>query len=198
MELLWAHVGITWWGVLGVILATLVLYLVYAGALKVFGPRLSASTSTLSIAVLAVLSAIAGRSMLGDSPTLLGGLTAIATLLALEAVMGRLRLAARTLRRGDRTAVRKQPVRRQRARRPTVALVNGRIHDDALAGLGLSREQFLGQLRQAGVHHLADAGLVIVEGREGLTVIRVGHTIDEVLIEGVVGADLVSATLIRR
>ncbi|MEZ5192320.1 MAG: hypothetical protein R2734_07285 [Nocardioides sp.] len=47
-----------------------------------------ASASSLSLALLTLLGAIAARATLGDYPTLLGGLTAIATALVMERLFG--------------------------------------------------------------------------------------------------------------
>lgn len=89
-QAIWQHIGITWSGVVGVIIATTVLYVLFTSLLRRVGPRLMAGGSTLSTALLTVLGALCARAMLGDSPTLFGAVTALATLFVLEAALGSL------------------------------------------------------------------------------------------------------------
>lgn len=60
----WRHLGISWGGVLAVVVATVVLYLVYTAILQVSGPRLMSSPSAWSFALVAVLGALAARAVL--------------------------------------------------------------------------------------------------------------------------------------
>ena len=57
---LWSHIGITPSGALGVVIASVALYVMYVAVLAVWGPRLFSSSSTLSLALLTVLGAVAG------------------------------------------------------------------------------------------------------------------------------------------
>ena len=52
------------------------------------------------------------------------------------------------------------------------------------------------RLRTAGLRHVDDAALVILESRGGVTVLRRGERIDARLLEGVLGAELVPGHLV--
>ena len=186
MDALWSHVGISGTQVGGVVLAATVLYVVYAVVLRVWGQRIRASTSTFSLVLVTVLGSIVARAMLGDAPTLLGGLTAIATLVVLEGVFGvlRRRFPIAHLRRSDA---------------PVVLVAGGEVREDALRWARLSRPDLATRLRQEGVTSLADLALVVLEPRGELTIVRGGQTIDEELVWDVDGAsDLPDSVVSRR
>lgn len=180
----WHEIGATWAGVVGVVIATTVMYLVFAWVLEVWGPRLSATPSALTIAVTTMLGALCARAMLGNTPTMAGALVAVTVLLLLEAVSGRIRGAYR--RRHTRGE----------SRRPIVLMVEGRVVEEHLRRRRLSEAQLLARLREVGVLRLADVALVVLETRGGLTVVREGQTVDEALLAGVVGRELVPARLV--
>ena len=56
-------------GALAIVVSTVVLYLVFSLVLSRVGQRLYASPSSLDLAVVTILGAIVGRSILGESPT---------------------------------------------------------------------------------------------------------------------------------
>ena len=57
--------------------------------------------------------------------------------------------------------------------------------------------QLLAQLRRAGVRHVADADLVIMEPRGGLTIVRRGETIDRRMVRDVRGIGIVPRSILR-
>lgn len=182
MDELWSQIGITWTQTLGVALAAAVLYGVYAVVLRAWGHRLLSSSSTLSLAVASLMGAVVGRSMLGNSPTLIGGLVALGTLIMLEGLFSELRSRTRLLTRQRRGAV--------------VVLVEGRFQTEALREVHLSEREVAVRLRQAGVLSIADLGLVLLEPRGSLTVVRVGQRIDARLLVGVLRPDAIPASLV--
>lgn len=182
MDALWSQIGITWPQVLGVALAAVVLYAVYAAILRTWGHRLLASSSTLSLAAATVMGAIVARAMLGNAPTLLGGLVAIVTLVTLEGFFGEVRRRTRW------------PARRRHG--ATVIVIEGRILPDGLRAARLSERDLSVRLRQAGVLSIADLGLVVLEPRGALTVVPAGRTIDARLLTGVLGAGSIPPSLI--
>lgn len=182
MEELWSHVGITPGGALGVAFAAVVLYLVYSAVLAVWGPRLTSSSSTLALALMTVLGSVFARAMLGDYPTLAGALVACATLLVLEFFLGRLRRA--TGRFSGR-------------RRAVVVLVDGGFVNREAWRKVITEADLLTRMRTAGVRHVAEVPLVILERRGVITCLRPGETIGADLLAGVDGADLVPARLLR-
>lgn len=173
---LWSHVGITPGGALGVVVASTALYVMYAVVLALWGPRLFSSSSTLSIALLTVLGSLFARAMLGDFPTLGGALVAATTLLALEALLGRLRRSS---------------ARGRGRHRPRVVIVEGAFVAWPQRERVVSEADLLTRLRTAGVRQVEDATLVILESRGGLTVLRTGERIDARLLVGVLGVEYV-------
>lgn len=181
MSELWAHIGISPVGALAVVIASVVLYVAYAAVLAVAGPRLFSSTSTLSLSLLTLLGALFARAMLGDSPTLTGGLVAIGTLLLLETLLGRLRGAART---------------RWRSVRPAVVMLDGQIIRPALRRRRLSEADLHTRLRLSGVRQRSDVAVAILEPRGSLTVLTTGQRIERALLRGVAGAADIPADLV--
>ncbi|WP_232547058.1 YetF domain-containing protein [Propioniciclava soli] len=177
---LWTHIGMTPWDALGVVIAATVLYLAYSLVLAWSGPRLFSSSSTLSLALLTVLGSLIARGMLGPTPTLAGALVASTTLLVLEALLGRLRRIAAVSRRHQ----------------PRVVMVNGRFVSRPARELLVSEADLMARLRSAGVRHLEDAGVVVLEPRGGVTVIRRGEKVDPRLLAGVAGVEFVPAHLL--
>src|SRR5699024_2936118 len=87
----WYTMGISWAGAVSVFISTIVLYAFFTLVLTMAGPRLNARPTVLSLGVTLLLGALTARSMLGNSPTLFGGLIAINTLMILEVIFRRWR-----------------------------------------------------------------------------------------------------------
>ena len=174
MDGLWSHLGISLIGIVSVTIATVILYGVIALVLQAWGQRLRASSSTASLALLTLLGSIAARATLGESPTLLGGLVAIATLLVLEQTFGR--WSALFPRR-----------RLVATRSPVVLLAQGQIRHRELTRRRMTEEQLLSELRLHGVRDLADVDLVILEPRGRVSVVRAGTQLSPALTRGIRG-----------
>lgn len=185
MHSLWFQIGITSWGALGVVIATVVLYLVYAGLMRWLGPRLLAAPSVLSFTLVALFGAIAARAMMGNWPTLAGALIAIVTLVLLEAVLGRARWAVSAARGGHGVGP-----------RPIVVMVHGHILDGNLRRRHLTRDQLRAMLRRSGVRSVAEVELAILENRGSLTVVRAGERIAADLLIDVDGTRVVPRRLL--
>src|SRR5690606_40043700 len=119
---------------LPIFIASVVLYLVVARSLQVVGPRLSANPSMLSFAVMALLGSLVARAILGNTPTLVGGLIAVTTLLVLEYLLGSLRPGI------GRVFTRRGP-------RPTVVMIHGHVLRWQLRHLGLRSEEHTSELQ---------------------------------------------------
>lgn len=185
MEELWTHIGISWLQLVGVVVSTSVLYLCYAAMLKLLGQRVRSSTSTLSLALATVMGSLVARSMLGDAPTLLGGLVAAATLVSLERAFGALR----------QRLPGKAPRRRLR---PMILLVDGVVRPDELKAARFSERDLGIRLRQQGVLSFTDLALVILEAGGTLTVLRNGQRIHAQLVSDVPGAASLSDSVVIR
>ncbi|MBR7744942.1 DUF421 domain-containing protein [Phycicoccus sp. BSK3Z-2] len=180
MDALVAHLGISAFGALGVALSATVLYVAVAVVLRVWGRRASASASTGTIALLTLVGSIAARATLGEWPTLAGGLVAIGTILVLERAFGRWSSAVRGLRRTRRG---------RRGRDPVVLMVGARIHHDELHRAGLTEAALWGVLRQHGIGHRADVGVVVLETRGHVSVLRSDHRLERSALAGVRGGE---------
>ncbi len=181
----WAHVGISGSQVISVAVSAGVLYLVYAAVMRLWGQRIRSSTSTLSLALTALTGSLIARSMLGDAPTLTGGLVALATLIGLEAVFGVLRQ-------------RLPAPKKHRRRAPTVILVDGLVLHAALSATRLSERDLTARLRQMGILSYADLALVVLEDRGGLSVVRAGERIDRAFLADVRGAASLPDSIVRQ
>ncbi|WP_074045344.1 YetF domain-containing protein [Dermacoccus nishinomiyaensis] len=173
---IWPHIGISASGVVGVVVATVVLYAVFVAILHFWGVRYLAAGSTMSVAVFTVLGALCARAMLGNSPTLCGALVAMATLFVLEFGFGRLHavMSMRSHRAAGRA-------------RAWAVMIDGRARPDALRHIGLTAERLHERLRAGGVRHLDDVALAVLEPRGTLTVVRRGESIDPQLLVGIAG-----------
>ncbi len=174
MERLQFYLGISAFGALAVVISTVVLYLCFAALLDRWGQRLFASPSSLDLAVVAVLGAIVGRSILGRDPTLGAGVVALASLIGIEAVTGRV---GRTVRKGDKS--------RHRA---VAVMVHGRPEFAVLRRYRVDETALWAALRGAGVTHPHEVALVILEASGRFSVLKQGQGLHPALLNGVRGA----------
>lgn len=179
------YIGISASGALGVLAATIALYLFFSLLVHLSGQRLMANPTVGSFVVLAVIGGVTARSMLGESPTLLGALIVLNTLMVLEWTMGTLRGVMR-------------PGTARGTRRPAVVMVGGRIVPGMLRRRRLTEQDLLNRLRIGGVTSLQQVELVILETRGTLTVVRSGATIDAALVEGVDGRESIPERLLAQ
>lgn len=158
-------------GALAIVVSTILLYVAFATYLNHAGQRLYASPSSLDLAIVTVIGAIVGRAILGEVPTLSGGLLALGTLFALETIGGR-------VRRSDRM----QSRRRHRA---VAVMVAGQVDRRELHGLGLDEAVLWSALRGAGIASPREVALVVVEQDGGFTVLRRGQEVHPAALTGV-------------
>jgi uncharacterized membrane protein YcaP (DUF421 family) len=165
------YLGITWSGLLGIVVSAIVLYAFFTLLVQAVGPRLMARPSAGSFVVLAVIGGITARATLGESPTMLGALVVLSILVLPEWTTGRLRGVPPLIRRS----------------RPVVVLVDGEIVPAALRRAHLTRRELLDRLRVGGVRELSQVSLVILEVRGSLTIVPRGARIERALVENVEG-----------
>ncbi len=176
MNDLWFQIGITPWGALGVVIASATIYFVFAGVISLWWRHFRTTNTAFAFALTVVLGAVLGRSMLGNSPTLVGGLIALVTLLSLEAGLDRIRQHPRFQRRS-------------RGVRAAVVMVGGLVDHAELARHGVRPAELWVALRRAGVRNVDDVGGVILEADGALTVLRERDRVDRRILVGVKGAD---------
>ena len=158
-------------GALAIVVSTILLYVAFTTFLNHAGQRLYASPSSLDLAVVTVLGAIVGRAILGQVPTLSGGLLALGTLFVVEGVAGR-------VRRSERMQARRQ-------HRAVAVMVAGKVERHELKRLGLDEAVLWSALRGAGVSTPHDVALAVVEQDGRFSVIRRGEAIHPAALTGV-------------
>lgn len=183
MRDLWHYIGITPAGAVAVVLSTVTIYFVFGGVLRLWGQRLYSSPRSLDLAIVTVLGAIVGRSTMGHVPTLSGGLIALGTLATLEVLF-------RTLRR-----LPLPQLTHQSQGRAVVLVVAGKIQSETMRTYGLTMPMLWSSLRLAGVSHLAQAALVVLEPSGQISVVRAGQPIHPRALIGVRGAHRVQEQL---
>lgn len=183
MRELWHYIGITPAGAVAVVLSTVTIYFVFGGVLRLWGQRLYSSPRSLDLAIVTVLGAIVGRSTMGHVPTLSGGLIALGTLAMLEVLF-------RTLRR-----LPLPQLTHQSQGRAVVLVVAGKTQNETMRTYGLTMPMLWSSLRLAGVSHLAQAALVVLEPSGQISVVRAGQTIHPRVLIGVRGAHRVQEQL---
>jgi uncharacterized membrane protein YcaP (DUF421 family) len=171
LKALWAQVGIDGWQALAVVVGTIILYLFFALIISIFGQSLRARVSIFSFALFALIGSVTARSMLGEHPTLLGGLIVLTVLLIMELTFSKLRIGFDMFR----------------PRRPKAVLVDGELQPEMLARSRLTEHQLWVKLRRAGICRPDQVHLAIIEADGDLTLYRQGQEIDPRLLAGVLG-----------
>ncbi len=169
---LWAQLGTTGPHALGVVISSCVLYLTFTTVLRVWGQRLFANRSGTGLAVVLVLGALVGRSMLGPGPTLLGGLICLSTLVALEGFFGTGRRAGLI---GHRSAV--------------LVYHDGHFDQRTLRRYHLSQAMVWARMRQAGISNPGQVLAVVLETDGSLSLIRDGAPLHPSLLSGIRGGE---------
>ena len=181
-ENLWHYIGITPTGALAAVIATIAMYLLFVGVVRLWWRHMGVTRSSFPIALAAVLGAVAGRSMLGETPTIAGGIIVLTTLLLLEGAIGWARNAGRFTSR--RTG-------------GVIVLRDGEIDHVALRQLRISEYDLWVSLRQRGAREITGSDAVIVEHNGTLTILRPDAPIDRRLLAGVRGAETLPSQLVR-
>lgn len=184
MDDLGHYLGMHPLGALAIVISTVVMYSAFALLLSRFGQRMYASPSSLDLAVVTVLGAIVGRAILGQVPTLSGGLLALATLFLLETIGGRVRRIER--------------LKARQRHRATAVMVNGRIDRAELRKHGLDETALWSALRQGGIVHPDQVALVVLERGGRLSVMRAGQPVHPAVLTGVRRASEIRAQLVPR
>lgn len=186
MDTLGEHLGIDLINAAMVVISASVLYVIVGMVIRGWGRRLNASASVGTIALVTLVGSIAARATLGNSPDLLGGLVAIGTLVVLERFFGRWSAAMR-----GRTA------RARLGGSPVILMVGDRVMPHQLARFGMHEHGLRSLLRQQGIWHADEVGVVILEPRGAISALRAGQPLDRSMVEGVEGADALPAELFR-
>ena|SRR5689334_2877389 len=172
------YLGIHPLGALSIVLTTIVVYLLLTLVISRWGQRLFASLAATDLALMLIIGAVAGRTLLGPEPTLAGGLIALATLFGLQQVAVRARRGRTGSPGGEALMVGPEPQREVMHRH--------HVDDHALWAT----------LRQAGVRAPSDVGLVVLEQDGSISVLRSDQPVHRQALEGIRDADQVHARLL--
>lgn len=186
MEQLAPYLGITLAGAVGVAISATVLYLMLGLVIRIWGRRFTVSASPLSLVVVTLISAVAARAVLGESPTLAGGVIGIGTLLLMEQIFGHW---------GARFT--KNSVRPRWRRAPVILMIGNQLQEQALRKYGVTETHLWSRLRQRGVFDRNDVDLVILEPRGDISVVRAGDKVSPETLVGVQGMEKVPPEMIH-
>lgn len=182
MGLVWELIGITPLQTAAVIVSVLGIYLTVLLAIRVLGQRSMAALSGFDLAAIITLGSVAGRAILGYTPTLAGGVVALVTLFTVQALVGQLR---RT-RTGDRLVT----------NQALLLMAGDEVVDANLFRAHIACTELWSQLRLAGVRSRQEVACVILERNGSISVLRRGAPLDAELLVDVRGGDLVPDRLV--
>lgn len=165
------YLGIHPLGALAILVSTVLLYFSFAALLTWSGQRLFASPSSFDLAIVTVLGAIVGRAILGQVPTLSGGLLALGTLFTLEALTGRVR--------------RSSALRGRFRHRAVVVMVAGRPERETMRRHHVDDPSLWAALRAQGVRSPAEVALVVLEQSGRFSVLRADQPVHPAALSGV-------------
>lgn len=177
-----ARLGVDAAGALAVVLSAVGIYLAFLLMVRLLGQRVLSRLSTFDAVVAVMLGAVAGRAVLGDTPTLAAGVLGLGTLFALEAAFGRLRSGIRVSALMNNRAV--------------LLMAGDRVLEANLRRVHVVGAELHGALRKAGVRNLGEIACVVFEASGTISVLRRGTPVDPRLLAGVRDGDLVPRELL--
>jgi uncharacterized membrane protein YcaP (DUF421 family) len=169
-------------GALAVVASAVGIYLAFLVLVRVFGQRVLSRLSTFDVVVAVMLGAVAGRVILGSTPTLAAGVLGLATLFLLEALLGQLRAGVRGAALMNNRAL--------------LLMAGGRVLEANLRRAHVVEAELFGALRGAGVRRPDEVACVVLEASGTLSVLKRGVPLDPRLLDGVRDAHLVPAELL--
>jgi uncharacterized membrane protein YcaP (DUF421 family) len=141
------HLAVPAWEL---VVRCVVIYMALLIGLRLFGKREVGQFTLFDLVMVLLVANAVQPAMTGPDSSLLGGLIIIATLLALNAAIGYLRLRSPLLRRALES-------------HPTVIAQDGSWLPAALEREGVEVEEAEASLREHGIESVAEAKLVILE-----------------------------------
>lgn len=171
----WETLALTPIQAVDVVISAIGIYCGFFILIRILGQRTLANMSTFDFAGVVALGAVAGRAVLGYTPTLGAGLIALVTLLALQALVGQLR----------RTKTGARVVRNP----PRMLMAGSKVLTGNMVRAHVVESELFAKLRSAGIRSQSEVACVILEANGTISVLRTGVGIDRYMLEGVVGAD---------
>ena len=146
---------------LGIILRTILVYLVVLVGLRLSGKREIGQMTVFDLVVLLLISNAVQNAMVGPDTSLSGGILAAAVLLMLNALIARLRLRSPLLRRWVEGT-------------PTLLVLHGEVIPQHMRREGIDAESLLAALREHGVAEINDVEMAVLEIDGSISVVPVG------------------------
>jgi uncharacterized membrane protein YcaP (DUF421 family) len=144
-----------------IVLRTAAIYLVILIGLRLSGKREIGQMTVFDLVVLLLLANAVQNAMVGPDTSLAGGVLAALVLLALNAVVARLRLRWPRLRRIIEGS-------------PTLLVLHGEVIAEHIQREGLDRETLEAALREHGVADLSDVEMAVLEIDGSISVVPAG------------------------
>jgi uncharacterized membrane protein YcaP (DUF421 family) len=144
----------------GIILRTLAVYLVILVGLRLSGKREIGQMTVFDLVVLLLIANAVQNAMVGPDTSLLGGIVAAVVLLALNALIARLRLKWPLLRRWVEGT-------------PTLLVLHGKIIPEHIRREGIDEETLLAALREHGVAEIGEVEMAVLEIDGSISVVTV-------------------------
>jgi uncharacterized membrane protein YcaP (DUF421 family) len=146
---------------LGIIVRTLIIYIVILVGLRLSGKREIGQMTVFDLVVLLLIANAVQNAMVGPDTTLVGGILAAVVLLLVNAAVARLRLnwpGLRHLVEGS----------------PTLLILHGRVVTDHMHREGIDEEFLLAALREHGVSEIGDVDMAVLEIDGSISVVPSG------------------------
>ncbi|MFV0254201.1 MAG: DUF421 domain-containing protein [Beutenbergiaceae bacterium] len=164
-----------WQDLSTVVLTAVMLYVVFIAVVRILGQRVLGTMSSLDVLVVITMGAVLGRAILGVSTNLAGGIVAMLTLLAIQALFAQLRKWPRT----------KHFVRN----RPIALVVDGRVLQQNLDRCHIEQSDLSARMRVAGVRSVDEIALMVLESTGQVSLVRSGAPVDRRLYADVRGVE---------
>lgn len=148
---------------LGIIVRTMVVYLIILIGLRLSGKREIGQMTVFDLVVLLLIANAVQNAMVGPDTSLIGGILAAVVLLAVNALVARLRLRWPRLRRWVEGT-------------PTLLVLRGEVIPEHLRQEGIDEESLLAALREHGVAEISGVEMAVLEIDGSISVVPKGGT----------------------
>jgi uncharacterized membrane protein YcaP (DUF421 family) len=148
---------------LGIVVRTLLIYLVILVGLRLSGKREIGQMTVFDLVVLLLIANAVQNAMVGPDTSLTGGILAAVVLLLVNALVARLRLRWPRLRRLVEGT-------------PTLLVLHGAVIPAHLRREGIDEESLLEALREHGLAEISGVEMAVLEIDGSISVVPVGET----------------------
>jgi uncharacterized membrane protein YcaP (DUF421 family) len=155
--------AITFPTVLGILLRTVMVYLVILIGLRLAGKREIGQMTVFDLVVLLLIANAVQNAMVGPDTSLTGGILAAVVLLLMNAAVARLRLRWPRLRRWVEGT-------------PTLLVLHGEVIPAHMRREGMDKEALQTALREHGVEEISGVEMAVLEIDGSISVVPAGGT----------------------